>query len=162
MAGLSTESLAAIGVVFFQECDEHLSRLKADLTALEAADADREAVTSAYRAVHSIKGGAGIFGFDTLVRFSEQFEAALAEVRDGRLDAAPQVLAVLRGAADGLAELVEAARADRPLAPARLAALVDALAAIAPRTAEPKAFDDLDFQPRPMTFRPLGPEDRWS
>lgn len=60
--------MAAIGDTFFQECDEQLAALEAGLLAMQAGDNDAETVNAVFRAVHSVKGGAGAFGLDALVR----------------------------------------------------------------------------------------------
>ena len=44
-------------------------------------DNDVETINVAFRAVHSIKGGAGAFGFDELVSFSHIVENALDIIR---------------------------------------------------------------------------------
>jgi chemotaxis protein histidine kinase CheA len=56
--------------VFFQECDELLDDLDAQLAGLEGGADDPEIVNAAFRAVHSIKGGADAFGFTELVNFA--------------------------------------------------------------------------------------------
>jgi two-component system chemotaxis sensor kinase CheA len=153
--------LAAIRIVFFQECEAHLAELDAALVALKNGETDPETLNSAYRAAHSIKGGAGIFKLDALVGFSHQFEMVLGQVRDGRLSPAPEVLGVLSRAHGLLAELVEAGREDRTPPSERTATASQALAALASPGAEPQAFDALDFAPRPMAFQSLRPTGRF-
>ncbi len=105
------DPMEAIKITFFQECEEQLAELEGGLLAMEAGEADSEVVNAVFRAVHSIKGGAGAFGLDDLVRFSHVFETALDEVRTGRLAPDPNtVLKVMLRAADVLADLVRAAR----------------------------------------------------
>jgi two-component system, chemotaxis family, sensor kinase CheA len=152
---LPPETLAAIRIVFFQECETHLAELSAALAALQNGESDPETLSGAYRAAHSIKGGAGIFELDALVGFSHQLETALGEVRDGRLASGPEVLGVLSRAHALLAELVEAGREGRTLPSERMTAPSQDLAALAPPAMEPKAFDALNFEPRPMAFQPL-------
>ncbi len=77
---------------------------------MEEGDSDSETVNAVFRAVHSIKGGAGAFSLDDLVRFAHVFETALDHVRAGRLAATPEVLKIKLRAADVLADLVRAAR----------------------------------------------------
>jgi two-component system chemotaxis sensor kinase CheA len=100
------DELAAIRDTFFQECEDQLSELETGLMALQRGAGDRETVNAVFRAVHSIKGGAGAFGLDALVRFAHQFEAALDHLRSGRLQADAAIMAVLLRAADGLTDLV--------------------------------------------------------
>ena len=55
---------------FFEECEELLEAMDAGLAAIEEGDQDPETVNAVFRAVHSIKGGAGAFGLDDLVAFA--------------------------------------------------------------------------------------------
>jgi hypothetical protein len=50
--------------IFFQECEEQLAELESGLLKLNDGDRDPETVNAVFRAVHSIKGGAGAFGLD--------------------------------------------------------------------------------------------------
>ena len=90
---------------------------------------DEEAIGAVFRAVHSIKGGAGAFGFERLVRFAHVFETVLEDLRarPGRLDRASHGL--LMRAFDVLSDLVHAARDSRELPDAHEAAVAEALAA---------------------------------
>ncbi len=81
------ETLEAIKVTFFQECEELLGELEAGLLALQAGEGDEETVNAVFRAVHSVKGGAGAFGLEALVRFAHTFETTLDKVRSGTLKA---------------------------------------------------------------------------
>lgn len=118
------DPLAAIRTTFFQECDEQLAELESGLIAMESGAADTETVNAVFRAVHSIKGGAGIFALDTLVRFAHIFETALDGVRSGTLVATPPVVAIFLRAADLLADLVRAARENEASDETRIATLV--------------------------------------
>src|SRR3954470_6004512 len=104
------DSMAAIRTTFFQECEEQLVELETGLIAIEQGDSDSERVNAVFRAVHSIKGGAGAFELTDLVRFAHVFETALDEVRNGRLAPDQHVLKLMLRAADVLADLVAAAR----------------------------------------------------
>jgi two-component system chemotaxis sensor kinase CheA len=153
---LSPESLAAIRVVFFQESETHLAQIAAGLAALQTGVEEADTVEVVHRAIHSIKGAAGIFALDALVGFAAAFEAVLAEIRAGRLRPDPDMLRVLARASNMLAELTLAGREDRAVSADRVAPLMVELAAMAPPAAAPKTLDDLDFEPQPMAFRPLG------
>lgn len=45
--------------IFFQECEEQLAELESGLLKMNDGDRDPETVNAVFRAVHSIKGGAG-------------------------------------------------------------------------------------------------------
>ncbi len=102
--------MEAIKQTFFQECEEQLAELETGLLALQAGEGDTETVNAVFRAVHSVKGGAGAFGLEELVRFAHVFETTLEAVRSDRLAPSPNVLKVMLRAADVLADLVRAAR----------------------------------------------------
>ncbi|MEC5292694.1 chemotaxis protein CheA [Aurantimonas sp. C2-6-R+9] len=104
------DAMAEIRQTFFEECAEQLAELEAGLLAIENGEADADTVNAVFRAVHSIKGGAGAFSLDDLVRFSHIFETTLDELRSDRLEASDVVIKVMLRAADALADLVTVAR----------------------------------------------------
>lgn len=113
----------AVKVTFFQECEEQLAELEAGLLALENGEGDGETINAIFRAVHSVKGGAGAFGFDDLVRFSHVFETTMDLLRSGKLEPGQDVLKVLLRAADVLADHVQAAKGGSAVDEARSAAI---------------------------------------
>lgn len=102
--------MADLNEMFFQECDDLLEGLSAGLIDLESGAGDAETVNSMFRAVHSIKGGAGAFHLDQLVSFAHAFENVLDEMREGRLASDESVVSLLFTASDHLSDVVEAAR----------------------------------------------------
>jgi two-component system, chemotaxis family, sensor kinase CheA len=152
------DPMAAIRITFFQECEEQLAELEAGLLALDNGEGDAETVNAVFRAVHSVKGGAGAFGLDDLVRFAHVFESTLDDVRAGKLAASSTVLQVLLRSADVLADLVRAARDGGEVDPARSGALVVELERLiggAGADAAPAAADegdDFGFQPLAAGF----------
>jgi two-component system, chemotaxis family, sensor kinase CheA len=104
------DELEEIKVTFFQECDELLADLESGLLIMQEGTGDAETVNSVFRAVHSVKGGAGAFGLDALVRYAHVFETLMDAVRGGRMTAEPELVRVLLRAADVLADQVTAAR----------------------------------------------------
>lgn len=104
------DELEAIKVTFFQECEELLADLEGGLLAMEEGAGDLETVNAVFRAVHSIKGGAGAFGLEPLVRFAHVFETLLDAVRAGSVPNTVELAAVLLRASDILADHVSAAR----------------------------------------------------
>ncbi len=123
------DALAEIKQTFFAECEEQLVELESGLLAIEAGDHDSETVNAVFRAVHSVKGGAGAFNLSDLVHFAHTFENAMDLVRVGRLFPAPPLIRVMLRAADILADLVRAARADAPHDAASAAAVAAELTA---------------------------------
>lgn len=107
---MTLDAMAAIKQTFFQECEEQLAELESGLLAIDGGEADTDTVNAVFRAVHSIKGGAGAFSLDALVQFAHVFETALDQLRAGTLAPSGDVLKVMLRAADVLADLVQAAR----------------------------------------------------
>lgn len=149
------DPLEAIKVTFFQECEEQLSELESGLLAMEQGETDSETVNAVFRAVHSIKGGAGAFSLEPLVRFAHVFETTLDDVRAGKLAPDNNVVKVMLRAADVLADHVRAARDGGVVEEARsleLAAALEALNGEAPLA--PIASEDFDDMPG-LEFTPL-------
>jgi two-component system chemotaxis sensor kinase CheA len=71
---------------FLIEARELVQQSTDDLLALEADPADRERLDSAFRAFHTLKGGAGIVEFGAMVSAMHAAEDLLAEVRGGVID----------------------------------------------------------------------------
>ncbi len=93
---------------FFQECEELLGRLEKSLGSLAGGSKDPEQVNDAFRDIHSIKGGAGMFGLTRLVDYTHAFETALNAARSG-LDRVPEELfSSLLTANDVLSDLIHA------------------------------------------------------
>ncbi|NTJ41320.1 chemotaxis protein CheA [Agrobacterium larrymoorei] len=157
--------------IFFQECEEQLAELESGLLKLNDGDRDPETVNAVFRAVHSIKGGAGAFGLDELVGFAHVFETTLDCVRSNKLDPNQDVLKVMLKSADVLADLTNAARDGGSVEESRTRGLVKELEAlangempsassapepVAPKAAAsapaPKPTDESGFQPVAFSF----------
>ncbi len=112
-----TDDFAQFRQTFFEECAELLSALDEHLADLQEHAADTEQLNAIFRAVHSIKAGAGAFSFTRLVTFSHTYEALLDALRDGQVQQSEAVTSVLVRATDALATRVKAAQEGRELAP---------------------------------------------
>lgn len=137
-----SDGLDEIQAIFFEECAEGLATAEEGLSAMASGDVSAEVIAGVFRAVHSVKGGAGAFGHVALTAFAHRFENVLDEVRADRIPATPGVTAVMLTAFDILSDHVEAAKgtADTPDDAAALAALDAVLASKgASAAAEPTA-----------------------
>jgi two-component system, chemotaxis family, sensor kinase CheA len=106
------DPLAELRDIYFQECDELILSLEACLDAMEQGEDGPEQINAAFRAIHSIKGGAGAFGYKDLVAFAHVFEAALDRLRNGSLRVADAPIRLFMRCSDVLADIVAAARSD--------------------------------------------------
>jgi two-component system chemotaxis sensor kinase CheA len=101
---------------YFEECAELLEAAYGHLAAIDEGRADNETIHAVFRAIHSIKGGGGAFGFDRMVAFAHALESVLDLLRDGRLALSREIALLLLKSTDILGDLVDAARTgtDRP------------------------------------------------
>ena len=97
---MSSEALASIRQSFFDECVDHLNEFEAGLIALDAGERDPDTVNAVFRAAHSIKGGAAIFGLEVLARCAHAAETVLSGMRDSG-EIPPVAVATLPAAPDG-------------------------------------------------------------
>jgi two-component system chemotaxis sensor kinase CheA len=148
------DTMAAIKQTFFQECDEQLAELEQGLLAIERGEGDLETINAVFRAVHSIKGGAGAFGLDDLVRFAHTFETTLDGMRAGTLDAAPPVVRLMLRSADILADLVHIARDGGEIDAARVAQMSEELVRASGAEPDPAATEPPAFEPLPAEDGP--------
>ncbi len=124
------DPMDAIKQTYFQECDELLASLEEGLLALEAGEGDSDTINAVFRAVHSVKGGAGAFGFEAMVEFAHVFETSLDLMRSGKLDPDPDVLKLMLRASDVLVDHVQAAKGEGVVDEGRSHAILDELAAL--------------------------------
>ncbi|RIK86459.1 MAG: chemotaxis protein CheA [Hyphomicrobiales bacterium] len=145
------DTMAAIKQTFFQECEEQLAELEEGLLAIEREEGDLETINAVFRAVHSIKGGAGAFGLDDLVRFAHTFETTLDGMRSGKLEITPQIVKLMLRSADILSDLVRISRDGGEMDAGRVAQMTDELA----RTGGAGPVAPAAAAPQPPAFEPL-------
>lgn len=95
-----------IRTIFFAECEEALASAERALTVCKSQPDNMDAVNDVFRSVHSIKGGAGAFGYTALQVYTHGFETLLSDVRDGILPMTEDLLSLLLRALDLLGDHV--------------------------------------------------------
>lgn len=93
---------------FLEESFEGLELMESSLLNLEQGDIDT--INAIFRAAHSIKGGAGTFGFNRVTDFTHEVETLLDEMRDGRRDIVQADVDLLLQSVDCIKLLIETAR----------------------------------------------------
>lgn len=143
------DAMAEIRASFFIECEELLEALQDGLQIMDDGADDSETINVVFRAVHSIKGGAGAFGLEFLVRFAHRYETVLDEVRAERLAVTPDALKVFYQAADHLSDLVRISRDNLPAPEEQTQALLVALNAFLGEDGEVEEApeEEIDFSP---------------
>ena len=103
-------SLDQLKGTFFDECSEALQQIELGLSDLREGAASDDTINAVFRSVHSVKGGAGIFGFDGLVKFAHVFETVLDAMRSGKLASSQEIVDTLLQANDILSDLIGMSR----------------------------------------------------
>ncbi|NIA52897.1 chemotaxis protein CheA [Massilia sp. TW-1] len=91
---------------FIAESRELLEQMEGALLAV--AQDGPEAVNAIFRAAHTIKGSAGMFGLDPVVAFTHVAESVLDKVRDGAIPIGDDLVALLLACRDHIGALVDA------------------------------------------------------
>ncbi|WP_409524124.1 chemotaxis protein CheA [Nitrincola sp. MINF-07-Sa-05] len=116
--------------VFFEESFEGLDAMEMGLLDLEEGQPDLETINTIFRAAHSIKGGAGTFGFMAVSDFTHHLETLLDEMRNGKRLVTREAMTVCLQAVDLLREMLNAVRASQDLDDERIKEVADALQAL--------------------------------
>jgi two-component system chemotaxis sensor kinase CheA len=133
------DEIAQLRQTYFQECDEVLSEFEGHLMALDEGRGNAETLRAAFRAIHSIKGGASAFGYRRLVNFAHALETLLDKLRNGSATLTADTVSLLLRAADIVADLVRAAQNGSELIEKHESAVHDALVLRADAGAEANA-----------------------
>jgi two-component system chemotaxis sensor kinase CheA len=94
--------------VFLEESAEHLDDIEHLLMALDPEQPEIEDLNCIFRAAHSIKGGAGIFGFDALISVTHVMENLFDLARQGQFNISQKVVDELLVVVDTLRRLLSA------------------------------------------------------
>ena len=96
---------------FFAESRGLLQDMEEALLRLETAPDDAEAVNAVFRAAHTIKGAAGLFGLDAIVAFTHKAENVLEQVRNNALPLTEELIGLFLACRDHIERLVDLAAA---------------------------------------------------
>jgi two-component system, chemotaxis family, sensor kinase CheA len=114
MTGGYSDDLSRFKQTYFDECGELLAVAEAGLLRLSPQNIDLDEINAVFRAVHSIKGGGGTFGYSDLVTFTHEFEAVMDRLRSQQIGVTIELVDVLIRANDVMAQLLTCARDNRP------------------------------------------------
>jgi len=101
-----TDYLAEGRQAFAEEATELLEQSESILLRLEDEPDNEELINDLFRAVHTIKGSAGIFGFDDVVSFTHVAESVMGMIRDKELTLSEHLLSLLLNSRDQMDSLV--------------------------------------------------------
>lgn len=81
--------------IFIQEAEENLVILENAIISIEQDPDDENTINEAFRAIHSIKGGAGLAGFSGIKDFTHIVEDLFEYIRSGELKVKPHHISVI-------------------------------------------------------------------
>ncbi|HGK4671259.1 chemotaxis protein CheA [Kluyvera genomosp. 2] len=93
---------------FFDEADELLADMEQHLLDLVVDDPDAEQLNAIFRAAHSIKGGAGTFGFSVLQETTHLMENLLDDARRGEMKLSTDIINLFLETKDIMQEQLDA------------------------------------------------------
>jgi two-component system, chemotaxis family, sensor kinase CheA len=144
-------------ISFLEEAKELIQNAETALLALDKQAADADTINGLFRAMHTLKGSAGLFSLDGFVRFAHQMENLIMRVRDGELTLNDEMISALLSALDILSgEISRLEQTGNPSAldeenPDLLALLKTLAGAGLPATPSPSAptSDAIEREPAP-------------
>lgn len=92
---------------FIVESRELLQQMEEALLDMESRPNDPETINAIFRAAHTIKGSAGLFGLDHIVAFTHVVESVLDRVRNNEIKLDEALGALLLKAGDYMGQLIE-------------------------------------------------------
>ena len=98
--------------VFFDEAAEHLAAMEALLIGLDVSNPSMDDLNAIFRAAHSIKGGAGTFGFDDITEVTHILETLLDRLRKQEMALTDDMVSAFLAANDVLDMLLTAHRGE--------------------------------------------------
>ena len=101
--------------LFCEDVEEQLTFMENGLISMQEDGADEESVGALFRAMHTIKGTAGMFNFDEVVHFTHIAENLLSEVRDGKVALTEELIDIFLKVKDHTQKLVDLATSNEAL-----------------------------------------------
>lgn len=102
-------SMEAALETYFAEAHEMLEEMEKHLLNFESHGFidDPESLNAIFRAAHTIKGSAGLFGLSRITHFTHVVENILDQLRNHELELIPELITLLLKCADHIAELLD-------------------------------------------------------
>ncbi len=113
--------------IFFEESSELLADMEACLLRLDVNSPVLEDLNAIFRAAHSIKGGAGTFGFTDMTEATHMLETLLDKLRKGELEVRSEMIDAFLRAGDVIREQLAAHRGEGQADPAAALAICEEL-----------------------------------
>lgn len=123
----NTIDLSQFHEVFFEESMEGLDVMESGLLGMDLNSPNEETINNVFRAAHSIKGGAGTFGFQEVTDYTHVLETMLDNLRSGELKLTDELVQLLLESVDFLKHMLQECQADRTVPDDEIQVQVDRL-----------------------------------
>lgn len=100
-------ALSPLQEAFISEARELLQKLESQLLSIEKGQTTPDAVNVLFRAAHTIKGSAGIFGYQEIIELTHRMEGVLDKARHGRLTLDHEIISLLLEGIDSLRNMID-------------------------------------------------------
>jgi len=94
--------------IFLDESEEEIRELETGLIRLEEQGEDAETINRIFRAAHTIKGSAGLIGFEKVGNFTHTIENILDRIRNNQLKVTKKLISHLLESVDILKRMISA------------------------------------------------------
>lgn len=153
-------NLEQLKEVFLEESFEGLSIMEKGILSLDIESPDQDEINTIFRAIHSIKGGAGTFGFDEITNLAHTFENILDDIRNQKRNLTNDINDTFLSSIDALTGILNCYQAQQEVDETTIQKITDELNAIlgespAKTTKEPLQENEqlsevtITFQPEP-------------
>jgi len=121
--------------VFFEEAAEHLSTMETLLLGLNVSDPSMDDLNAIFRSAHSIKGGAGTFGFTDMTEVTHVLETLLDKLRKQEMTLTDEMVNAFLEAGDVISTQLAAHRGEGEVDQAEVTAVCEKLERLTSATA---------------------------
>ena len=101
-----SDGLDKMADIFLEEATDLLEKLEEHLLKLEETPDDMDTIGAVFRTMHTIKGSAGMFGFNAVSHFTHQAENTFDEVRNGRVSVTSSLITLTLKARDHIRNML--------------------------------------------------------
>ncbi len=136
--------------VFFEEAAEHLATMESLLLALDVGDPGMDDMNAIFRSAHSIKGGAGTFGFNDMTEVTHILENLLDRLRKQEMQLTDEMVNVFLEAGDVIHMQLDAHRGEGEVDAAQVQAVCAKLERLTRAMAGPAAHTSVTVSPAPV------------
>jgi two-component system, chemotaxis family, sensor kinase CheA len=101
-------------LVFVEEATELLEDLERALLKLESNHEHKEGISEVFRTMHSLKGTAGMFGFEAIATLTHGLETIYQSIREGECSLTPEIFRTTLQCLDHLRDILNDPRLTNP------------------------------------------------